>query len=281
MNIVTLISRRRWSKRLFGHWLPLISSSKLKDGFEIFFNPRDMHGPSFHFSYDLERGFNNYEQSDRDFFQTLCPNEAVVFDVGANIGLFSLFLARTRPDLNVHAFEPDATTFACLEKSVQANHLGKLRLHHFGLGEIDEILDLHHHQKNDGGHSLIPTDEMQPEGAQKVQVKNLDLCLERGELPVPQAIKIDVEGFELSCLKGMLSTIQKYKPALMVECLNKNLRPDHELYELFNSLQEDGAVFRTTTTREPLDLQALELHALERLKQGHGHDNYFVTFKPA
>lgn len=278
MNIITLISRKRWSKRLFKRWLPPIHSAKLKDGFEIYYNPLDMQGPSFHFSYDLDRGFYNYEQEDRDFLLSLCEEQTVLYDVGANIGLFSLYAAKTRPDIIIHAFEPDPETYHCLELSKQNNQLNQLTLHPFGLGLEQASLPLYQHHSNDGGHSLIPPENAHQDQAQTVMIKSLDDCLQAKLMPPPQVIKIDVEGFEADCLMGMQHTILNHRPSLMVECLNASLNESHQLYKIFREFEAQGARFYSSHKHHTLNLKELAQLAQSQLVQGKTHDNYFILF---
>jgi FkbM family methyltransferase len=279
MNFITLISRRRWSKRLFQRWLPPINSANLHDGFKIFYNPRDMQGPSFHFSYDLDRGFYNYEQADRKFLLDLCPPNSVLYDVGANIGLFSLYAAKTRNDLTIHAFEPDPEVYRCLELSIKSNNLDHIQLHAFGLGEQDNILPLYQHHTNDGGHTLVAPAQDELMQSKSVVIKSLDSCLELKLFAPPDVIKIDVEGFEADCLKGMSKTIFKHRPSLMVECLNTNLVNKSELQSLFKQYQDNGAHFYSSQTQKIMNLDELIELAAIRLNAGKDHDNYFALFK--
>src|SRR5262245_51930299 len=64
------------------------------------------------------------------------PPDAVVFDVGANVGLFGIHLARTRPDAHVHAFEPIPGVFAALEHNL-ARHAPGARATNAGLADRD------------------------------------------------------------------------------------------------------------------------------------------------
>jgi 31-O-methyltransferase len=64
------------------------------------------------------------------------PDGATVFDVGANIGLFSAALARRRRNLKLHLFEPVPSTFAILERNAQSLLAGaEVELHGVALGE--------------------------------------------------------------------------------------------------------------------------------------------------
>jgi hypothetical protein len=59
-----------------------------------------------------------------------------VFDVGANIGLYSIFLARAHRDLTIFAFEPIPQTFAILEKNIESLTKGsRIKLFNIGLSK--------------------------------------------------------------------------------------------------------------------------------------------------
>jgi 31-O-methyltransferase len=66
---------------------------------------------------------------------TLGPN-AVVFDVGANVGLFAIHLPRVVPGVRVHSFEPIPDVFEALERNVAA-HAPSVRVYNVGLGAAD------------------------------------------------------------------------------------------------------------------------------------------------
>ena len=60
------------------------------------------------------------------------PDGAVVFDVGANIGLFTVYVARTVPGARIHAFEPIPDLFDALTRNL-ADHAPQAQAHHVGL----------------------------------------------------------------------------------------------------------------------------------------------------
>lgn len=63
------------------------------------------------------------------------PKDAVVFDVGANVGVFSVMLTRSRADITVHAFEPIPAIADVLQKNANAHGDGRITVHAYGLGQ--------------------------------------------------------------------------------------------------------------------------------------------------
>lgn len=68
------------------------------------------------------------------------PPDAVVFDVGANIGLYSLFARTVCPDATIHAFEPLPPVFEKLERNMAAYGV-PAKLHRCALSDTDGEAD--------------------------------------------------------------------------------------------------------------------------------------------
>ncbi|HUO82396.1 MAG TPA: FkbM family methyltransferase [Gammaproteobacteria bacterium] len=127
----------------------------------------------------------------------------VLFDVGANIGWYSLVFDRMAPDgVDIFAFEPEPANFALLEENLARNDANKVHAIRKGVSDREETRKLHLYGKgNQGRHSLLPINDS---GTIDVPVVPLDtFWAERhlGDRPV-RLLKIDVEGYEYIALKG-------------------------------------------------------------------------------
>jgi FkbM family methyltransferase len=146
-----------------------------------------------------------------------------VLDIGANIGWFSLHLARrVGPAGTVHAFEPEPFNHRLLLANAQANGLSCIVPHAVALGAETGQALLHTTAHNGGMHRLYAS--VCCEGpAVVVPVRRLDDLLAPGTV---RLVKIDVEGYEPEVLRGgraLLSTpprprvVSEYCPASMLE----------------------------------------------------------------
>lgn len=153
-----------------------------------------------------------YEQGTTEYIrETLRPGDCFV-DVGANIGYLSLVAAAiVKSEGLVLSFEPVLSTFDLLEKNKKLNSFEQIQTHQFALGNTTESLTIYPEKENRGGASI--TNKRSDEG-EEIQVKRLDDM----EIQKPiKMLKVDVEGFEWTVLKGAEKIIRKDKPIIIVE----------------------------------------------------------------
>lgn len=126
----------------------------------------------------------------------------VVWDVGANVGIFSLVLAR-KGGSTVHAFEPESANIATLRQNIKLNTASNITLHKLALSDIDGACTFYQEgEAGSGTHSTVP-DPGRTSASVQVQAARGDTLVEQAGLQAPAVVKIDVEGGELAVLRGM------------------------------------------------------------------------------
>jgi FkbM family methyltransferase len=140
----------------------------------------------------------------------------LVVDVGANVGNHSLALALLPRTSGVIAFEPNPQAFALLQFNVAINGLeARINTHRLALSDREGEATLQQPNSNLGGSSL---EAAIPSKAGVVAEHRCRMVRGSDWLPDPVAlIKIDVEGHELSCIRGLLSVLERDQPLLFVE----------------------------------------------------------------
>lgn len=144
----------------------------------------------------------------------LCPGD-VLWDVGANVGLVSGHFAHPRYQLSsLHAFEPNPGP-----RKTLASLLGKspkVTIHPFGLAEKDQMITM---SLSPVGSSGVGTMREATGWEEKIQVRTRagDVVRRELQLPAPDVIKIDVEGFEPNVFAGLVQTITEKRPIIVFE----------------------------------------------------------------
>ncbi len=145
-------------------------------------------------------------------FEAMQPGDHI-FDIGANIGVLTLLMARhgNDPDRRITAFEPEPRNFAQLERNVELNDLGAcVTPHRMALGASEGEADLFiRGGPGEGRHSL--TARSGSTGSIRVPVRTAS-AFARTHDRWPDVVKIDVEGAEGQVLAGMASLIEERRP---------------------------------------------------------------------
>lgn len=154
------------------------------------------------------------EAGTRRVLQALIRPGMTVADVGANVGLLTLAMARaTGPQGRIHAFEPEPGPRAQLEKMLRLNGLSWVDVHAVAAGAEAGRLKLH--VSPIIGHSSLyelPAEEESAAKVMDVEVVTLDQSVEE---PL-DVVKIDVEGAELDVLAGMSRHLKKGRDIAVV-----------------------------------------------------------------
>jgi FkbM family methyltransferase len=146
------------------------------------------------------------------------------YDVGANFGWLSLIAARIAgPNGKIVSFEPLDTNTRIIEHNVQANGFNNVRVLPIALGNSDgQARFLCSSQPSWG---MLATEGREPGefiGDTTVTVRRLDTAVREFRLPLPDVIKIDIEGAEINALPGAFGTLASSRPLMFIELHETN-----------------------------------------------------------
>lgn len=158
---------------------------------------------------------------DEDEELPLPPSGAVVLDAGANIGLFTLFLiwkyGRAR-FARIHLFEPNPDTFERLRRNLSANGLDETcQAHCLALSDTAGTV----YMEAPHGYSVLGM--ISDRGTVPVECKPLDVWRREHGSPAVDLLKVDVEGHEVSLLRGAPETLKAARH-LYIEIKRESLR---------------------------------------------------------
>ncbi|MBN3033547.1 MAG: FkbM family methyltransferase [Candidatus Saganbacteria bacterium] len=144
----------------------------------------------------------------------------VVFDVGANIGWYSICLEKLFKGLQLHAFEPVPAAYQQFLENISLNQTGPIRINNFGLADAERAVDFYVSPSVLAASSLADTYQSGDKIKVRGKVRRLDdYCREHAV--APDLIKCDVEGAELLVFKGAARTLAEARPVVMTELLRK------------------------------------------------------------
>lgn len=178
------------------------------------------------------------------FLDMLGPTDAVL-DIGANVGIMTVLIARRVPGGHVEAYEPIGENYRALTRVVGHFGLSNVTLHHLALGDADGELEMIMPEESHvrmQGLSHVATSDDEPGIRYSVPVKRLD---DLDVLPGRRiaAIKIDVENFELFVFRGGRELIAANRPLVYTE-LWDNERTT-ECLEMFRAMDYSVQVYDT------------------------------------
>ncbi len=143
-----------------------------------------------------------YEKKVEDAIFSLIKNGSIVWDIGANIGLYTdIFAKKVSPSGAVLAFEPHPETFKELDKAISNENVVK-----YNIGFSSAAGSLNFSNRSDSAINTI-LDSQSDELSTIVTIDTIDNFIVDNEVEVPNFIKIDVEGFELDILAGANKTL--------------------------------------------------------------------------
>lgn len=160
------------------------------------------------------------EEGTIDWLKTTLRPGDVFADVGANIGLYTIFAASlVGPTGRVYAFEPHVANAASLMRNVRVNQLAdRVRLLTVALSDSEGITDFNYQSVNPGssdsqlGHTQSESGkEFLPKVVELKYATRLDALASTGAIALPAVVKIDVDGNELQVLRGISQIMEKMR----------------------------------------------------------------------
>jgi FkbM family methyltransferase len=161
----------------------------------------------------------------------------VFYDIGANIGVFALDMAKSVPDLTVFAFEPQPSLTKHIRLSIEANGFERVKVLEVLLGkeEGESSLFMTSHSIHA---SVVPREEHFRE--LRRPLRTLDGLVATGEVLPPDVIKIDVEGSELRVFEGAETILKTKQPSIVFEADENMSRLGYSINDLIDLLERAG-----------------------------------------
>lgn len=220
MNFFSLLIKIPIFKRvlpsLLRNFFILIKKEKFKIVYKNLIletNIRDPHDREIYFT-------NQYEEKQfQEVFHIIKKNKVEIFlDVGANVGIYSLLLAKNFR-LNIVAFEPVRSNYNKFLRNIENNKLNKnIETHNLGLSNKSAILRMKTNTKF--GYMQSAGYHVSDEGQEMAEFVKADELLNYKNKTI--YIKIDTEGHEQFVLEGAIELIKNNNIFLQIEIWDNN-----------------------------------------------------------
>jgi FkbM family methyltransferase len=162
-------------------------------------------------------GFYEYEKQ-QGILREVRPN-SVFWDIGANVGFYSLLASKLVASGKVYAFEPAPRNLSYLRRHLTLNRVTNVEVLELAVSDRDGISPFEIEESgfmgrlSGGGKITVPT-------------TTLDSLVEAGRVLPPDYVKMDIEGAELQALHGAARTFQRFHPVLFLATHGKDIEKE-------------------------------------------------------
>lgn len=177
-----------------------------------------------------------YEAGTLDVIEKCLRKGDTFIDVGANIGLMSLFALKCVNNNGIiYSFEPEPETFIILRKNIEINKINNIRAYNIGLGEGEyKSVIFTNPYANRGCSSLRKPPNQNNSKRFMVQIKTLDNFIIEHNITNIRMLKIDVEGWELQVLRGAKNLFQTIRAPIICIEYSKLQNNDKQLWDIYS-----------------------------------------------
>jgi FkbM family methyltransferase len=140
----------------------------------------------------------------------------IFYDIGANVGFYSLLAAMLVGPGKVYAFEPLAANVQYIKRHLELNEIGNVEVFEVAISDEQGISSFQDEETRGMG-------RLQAKGNLLVRTVTLDLLLREQRIAPPSVIKMDIEGGETRALTGASECFQRYRPKLILATHGKEI----------------------------------------------------------
>ncbi len=180
-----------------------------------------------HYGYELEndlfwKGINGgWEKESTKLWIKLCAISDVIFDIGANTGIYALLAKTINIDSKVFAFEPVERVFKKLQNNSKINNFD-IHCNQLAVSNKNGVAVIYD-SNSEHVYSVTVNKNMRGNNPSVFEVRintiTLSTFIQEQQLKKIDLMKIDVETHESEVLEGMGDFLNKFKPTLLIEIL--------------------------------------------------------------
>jgi FkbM family methyltransferase len=169
--------------------------------------------------------YNGWEKRSMRLWKKLCEDSLVIFDIGANTGLYSLVAQATNSESSIFAFEPVSRVFKKLKQNIELNGFDII-CNEMAISDQTgkaKIFDT----REEHTLSVAVNKDLDPNSGRtfpvEIDIITLDKFITQNKIDKIDLMKIDVETHEVEVLKGFKEHIHLFQPSMLIEILNEEV----------------------------------------------------------
>jgi FkbM family methyltransferase len=174
----------------------------------------------------------------------------IFWDVGANVGFYSLLASKLVGTGKVFAFEPAPRNLSYLRKHLELNRVSNVEVLATAVSDRNGASSFEIEETGFMGH-------LSREGTITVPTATLDSMVEEGRILPPDYVKMDIEGGEFLALRGSAHTFHRFRPILFLATHGREVQS--ECCKLLESWGYTWQLFKKSSAHERAELVAKRL----------------------
>jgi FkbM family methyltransferase len=166
----------------------------------------------------------NFESDTLNYFKSIIKTGDIIFDIGANIGIYTLIASlKTGSQGKVYSFEPADWAYDRLSKNIKLNEFSNIISIKKGVADYSRTADFF--QCEDDAYNSIGKNPMRDvKHVNKIEITSIDDFICENNITKIDVLKIDTEGADYLVLKGAQKILQSdYPPVIFCE-YNRNIK---------------------------------------------------------
>lgn len=256
----------------FIHSIPFLLESLTKEKVTVFVNNYKMN------LYFRDKGIarelyvhqkREYIASDLMLYGGIVKEGDVVLDLGANIGYYALMESRlVGRDGTVYAVEPSPVNYQVLRENIELNGYNNIQTFNLAMGETVGKAEMFISDRSNWSRLVDKDLDDSINETITVDVSTVDDFIK--DRPMPNFIRMDVEGYEIKILRGMKEWLKNENLGLFVEFHPYFMTPEENM-EFFDILEESGFQLSKCLLNPCLEQNIALKYAYKKLDES---DNY-------
>jgi FkbM family methyltransferase len=176
------------------------------------------------------KGLDAWEKLSSHLWRALAEKSDVIFDVGANTGVYTLLAKAYNPSATIYAFEPIERIYTLLDQNIKLNRLQHTTIVNKAVSNQVGVVEMHDMDEGNLYEASLETKyidglsyDKKRFRKRKVEVETIDHFVQANKITQIDLIKIDVETHEPKVIEGMQESLKHFRPIILIEILNRDV----------------------------------------------------------